>query len=166
MLDAIDASLLALNRTLMAFTAVLLLSMAGVVAADVFGRNLGLLAVPWSAELSEYGLYLSTILVAPWLLRRGQHISVGILVDALPRDLARIVTVAVDLLCAAVSGVFAWYALKATLRSHADGSLVIKNIVFPEWWVLVPLTFVFLVLTVEFLVQSVRGPAGPGEVPL
>ena len=166
MLDAIDAALLALNRVLMAFTALLILVMAVVVTADVFGRNLSLFAVPWSAELAEYGLYLSAILIAPWLLRRGQHISVGVLVDALPSRLARIVTTASDLLCAMVSGALSWYALKATMRSYTDGSLVIKNVVFPEWWVLAPLTFIFVVLTIEFLIQSARGPTGPGEMPL
>jgi TRAP-type transport system small permease protein len=165
-LNAIDEALLALNRVLMGFTAALILVMAAAVTADVIGRNLSLFAVPWSAELSEYGLYLSAILIAPWLLRRGQHISVNVLVDALPARAGRIIVVASDLLCAAVSGILAWYAFLATLRSYSDGSLVIKNIVFPEWWVLVPLTVVFAVLTLEFLVQSVRGPTGPAKMPL
>lgn len=166
MLNAVDKVLLALNRVLMAFTAALILVMAAVVTADVVGRNLSLFAVPWSAELSEYGLYLSAILIAPWLLRRGQHISVTVLVDALPTALARLVSVGADVLCAAVSGVLAWYALLATLRSYSDGSLVIKNIVFPEWWVLVPLTLIFAVLALEFIVQSVRGSTGPAQMPL
>jgi TRAP-type transport system small permease protein len=165
-LNAIDEVLLALNRVLMGFTAALILVMAAVVTADVIGRNLSIFAVPWSAELSEYGLYLSAILIAPWLLRRGQHISVNVLVDALPARAGHIIVVASDLLCAAVSGILAWYAFLATLRSYSDGSLVIKNIVFPEWWVLVPLTVVFAVLTLEFLVQSVRGPTGPAKMPL
>jgi TRAP-type C4-dicarboxylate transport system permease small subunit len=165
-LNAIDAALETLNRVLMAFTAVLILAMAAAVTADVLGRNLSLFALPWSSELSEYGLYLSAVLISPWLLRRGQHISVGVLVDALPARAGAVIAVLGDLLCAAVSAILGWYALQALLRSQSDQSLVIKNVVFPEWWLLVPITFIFFLLTVEFLVQGAQGrPASTGDLP-
>jgi TRAP-type C4-dicarboxylate transport system permease small subunit len=166
MLSVIDGMLSALNRALMAFTSTLIMVMAVVIAADVVGRNLNLFVVPWSAELAEYGLYLSAILVSPWLLRRGQHISVSILVDVLPNALARVVTAAVDLLCAAVSVILGWYAAMAAMRSYSDGALVIKNIIFPEWWVLAPLSTIFFILAVELVILSVRGPSTSGQMPL
>ncbi|MDX3805030.1 MAG: TRAP transporter small permease [Bosea sp. (in: a-proteobacteria)] len=162
----VDATLEAINRWLVAATAALILGMAVVITTDVLGRNLFDRPVPWSAELSEYGLYLSAVLIAPWLLRRGQHISIGIIIDALPVRAAGPIVKAGDILCAAVSAILAWYALQATLRSHSDGSLIIKNVIFPEWYVFVPLTAVFALMTVEFLVQFVRGSLddarGPG----
>ena len=166
MLKILDATLAAIDRLLMALTAALILIMAVVVTADVLGRNLLLFAIPWSAELAEYGLYLSSVLIAPWLLRHGHHISIGVIVEALPARVARTIIAAGELLCAAVSAVFSWYAFEATLRSYSDGSLVIKNIIFPGWWVFVPLTAIFLLLAVEFVIQCIRGPSASGAMPL
>ena len=59
------------------------------ICADVLLRNVrivpGLLGVAWANEVSEYALYLITMLTAPWLLRQGQHIRVDI---AAARDAA------------------------------------------------------------------------------
>jgi hypothetical protein len=59
-----------------------------------------------------------------------------------------------------VSLALGWYAAAATLRSYSDGALVIKNLVFPEWWVLAPISFIFVVLALEFfmlLLRRIRG---------
>lgn len=157
MIQILDAGLLALNRALMAVTAALILLMTIVVTADVVGRNLSLFALPWSAEVGEYGLYLSAVLVAPWLLRRGQHVSVGVVTDLLPARVARAVIAVGEILCAIVSAILFWYALQAAMRSYSDQALVIKNIVFPEWWTLVPITMIFGILALEFAVQCLSG---------
>ena len=60
------------------------------ICADVLLRNVrlvpGMLGVAWANEVTEYVLYLITMLTAPWLLRQGQHIRVDI---AAARDPAR-----------------------------------------------------------------------------
>ena len=68
-----------------------LFAMMLVICADVFLRNVrivpGMLGVSWANEVTEYALYLITMLTAPWLLRQGQHIRVDILLRALPRTM-------------------------------------------------------------------------------
>ena len=70
----------------------LLFFMMLVICADVLLRNVALLprmrGVEWSNEVSEASLYLITMLAAPWLLRRGQHIRVDILLRVIPKRLA------------------------------------------------------------------------------
>lgn len=165
-LVSLDSILAKINQCMMGLAAATIFVMACAVTADVVGRNLSLFALPWTSELSEYGLYLASVLIAPWLLRRGQHVSVGILVDALPHAASRIVRMAGNSLCALVSGALGWYAVQATLRSYADQSLVIKNIVFPEWWTLVPISIVFFVLMVEFLILIFLDRRQPETIPL
>src|SRR5262249_5823559 len=63
---------------------ILLLVMTVMIGADVVSRNIGGGGVAVSNELSEDILYLMTLLVAPWLLRQGQHIRVDIILRALP----------------------------------------------------------------------------------
>jgi len=70
-----------LEKLMLAACGVLFLMML-MICADVLQRNVALLkslpGLPWADELSEYMLYLVTMLAAPWLLRQSQHIRAGI----------------------------------------------------------------------------------------
>ena len=54
----------------------LLLVMVVLVTADILLRNITRTGFPWANEVSEYALYAMTLLAAPWLLRRGQHVRI------------------------------------------------------------------------------------------
>jgi len=58
--------------------------MTFLIGFDVLLRNIGLGGVPPSNELAEDALYLITVLAAPALLRRGQHIRVDIFLRMFP----------------------------------------------------------------------------------
>lgn len=139
--------------------AVLFLMMAAI-CVDVLLRNVrlvpGLLGLPWANELTEYALYLITVLTAPWLLRRGLHIRVDVLLRALPARLAWVCEWAVDLLALACCLAIGWYGFKAALSSHAIGAMVVKVIAVPEWWLLAPLPAAFALLAVEVLFRMRR----------
>lgn len=143
--------------------AVLLLMML-VVCADVLLRNVrlvpGLLGVSWANEVTEYALYLITMLTAPWLLRQGQHIRIDVLLRAIPARLAWYLEWAADLIALACCSTIALYGFKAVLSSHAIGGTVVKVISVPEWWLLAPLPIAFLLLAVEVLFRMQRLHAG------
>src|SRR6476661_10595360 len=67
----------------------LILGMTLMICADVLLRNVrivpGLAGLEWANEISEAMLFLVTLLTAPWLLRRGQHIRVDIILRAVPQ---------------------------------------------------------------------------------
>ena len=46
---------------------------------DVIGRNLGLRTPVWTNEVTEYALPVATLLAAPWLLWRNQHVRLDLL---------------------------------------------------------------------------------------
>jgi len=131
-----------------------------VIVADVALRNLALPGLPrgidWSNEVSELMLYLTTVLVAPWLLRQGQHIRVDILLTALPPRTAWYLEWVADTLGLACCLFMAWYGAKATWASWTSGALNIKTLVTPEWWSLAPLPAMFVLLSVEMLFRMKR----------
>ena len=131
-----------------------------VIVADVALRNLALPGLPrgidWSNEVSELMLYLTTVLVAPWLLRQGQHIRVDILLTALPPRMAWYLEWAADTLGLACCLFMAWYGAKATWASWSSGALSIKTLVTPEWWSLAPLPAMFVLLSIEMLFRMKR----------
>jgi TRAP-type C4-dicarboxylate transport system permease small subunit len=140
--------------------AVLLGLTALLVTWDVVARNVGLGSLPWVLEVSEYVLPLATFLVAPWLLNRNQHVRLDALLVALPGGLARVLDRAADLVGLAVCAVFVVYGVRAIESSARQGSLVIKSVVFPEWWLYAPVPVCFALLAVEFL-RRLAGFAPP-----
>ena len=147
--------------------AVLFLMMA-VICVDVLLRNVrvvpGLLGLPWANEVTEYALYLITLLTAPWLLRRGQHIRIDILLRAVPARVAWLCEWAVDALALACCLLIVLYRAKAVFSSLAIKGTVIKVLSVPEWWLLAPLPAVFVLLAVEVLFRMHRlttGERGP-----
>jgi len=131
---------------LAACAAVLLGASALAITLDVVGRNVGLGTVPWILEVSEYVLPLATFLVAPWLLRRNEHVRLDVLLRAWPwlNHVTNVVGVAV---CA----VLVLYGVRTILNSAQQGAMVFKSVVFPEWWLYAPVPLCFGLLAVEFV---------------
>lgn len=147
--------------------AVLFLMMA-VICVDVFLRNVrivpGMLGLPWANEVTEYALYLITMLTAPWLLRQGQHIRIDILLRAIPPRLAWCCEWVVDSLALACCLLIVVYGTKAVLSSLAINGTIVKVLSVPEWWVLAVLPIAFALLSVEVLFRMHRlwaGERGP-----
>jgi TRAP-type transport system small permease protein len=134
----------------------LLLVMTLVIGADVFLRNIGAGGIPPSNELSEQSLYLITLLAAPGLLRQGQHIRIDIVLRALPRRLGWIIEWIADLIGLVCCLVFVWYGTSVAAASFFDGSLSIKTLVLPEWWLLAPMPVAFALLAIEFVFRMHR----------
>lgn len=143
-----------------------LFAMMLVIVVDVLFRNvrIGPLGVAWANEATEYALYLITLLTAPWLLHRGQHIRIDVLLHAVPPRLAWVSEWLCDTIALACCLVIAWASLKATLASQKIGSMVIKTLAIPEWWLLAPMVLCFSLLAIEVvfrMVRLARGPRGP-----
>jgi TRAP-type C4-dicarboxylate transport system permease small subunit len=148
----------------------LLFAMMLVICADVFFRNVrvvpGLYSVPWANEVTEYALYLITMLVAPWLLRRGQHIRIDVLLRVMPPRLAWYCEWLCDLIAFACCVAIAFAGWKSIASSMAIGSMVVKTLAIPEWWLLAPLPACFTLLAIEVLFRMARLHAaerGPRE---
>ena len=130
--------------------ALTLLAMVVMVTADILLRNLTRTGFAWSNEVSEYALYVITLLTAPWLLRRGQHVRVDLVLTLVPVRVAWLMEAAGDVVGFAVCLVMMRYGFKMSIESAVLGSITIKNLVFPEWWLLWPLPVCFALLAAEF----------------
>jgi TRAP-type transport system small permease protein len=138
----------------------LVFGMTLMICADVLLRNVrivpGLAGLEWSNEISEAMLYLLTMLTAPWLLRRGQHIRVDIILRAVPKQVGWMFEWVVDLLGLGCSALIAYYGARAALASFNAGSVSIKTLVTPEWWLLSVLPVAFLAVSIEMLFRMRR----------
>ncbi len=141
---------------LAAAAALTLLAMVALVTADIVLRNTIGTGFAWSNEVTEYALYIITLLTAPWLLRRGQHVRIDMLLVIVPPRVAWACEAAADLLGLVASLILVWYGAIMTVQSARLGSITIKNLVFPEWWLLWPLPACFALLALEFMFRFHR----------
>jgi TRAP-type C4-dicarboxylate transport system permease small subunit len=143
-------------EAMMLLAGLLLLVMTFMIGADVVLRNIGAGGVAVSNELSEDILYLITLLTAPWLLRQGRHIRVDIVLRVLPPRVAWALEWLGDAIGIACCLYFVWYGAGVTAASYLNGSLSIKTLVTPEWWILAPLPIAFALLAAEFVFRMDR----------
>ena len=130
--------------------------MVALTTADIVMRNTLRVGFPWANEVTEYALYLTTLLTAPWLLRRGQHVRIDMALVLVPPRIAWLMEAAADMVGLTASLVLVWYGSVMTMQSARLGSLTIKNLVFPEWWLLAPLPVCFVLLALEFVLRFHR----------
>lgn len=129
------------------------------VCYDVVGRNLGLPSLAWVNEVTEYALPIATLAAAPWLMWRNQHVRLDLLGALLSPAAQRQVDRIASLLGLVVSLIMVWYAVRMLLDSRQAGSLVMKALVFPEWWLYVPVPIGFSLLALE-CGRRVLNPSG------
>jgi TRAP-type C4-dicarboxylate transport system permease small subunit len=136
--------------------ALLLLVMTFMIGADVLLRNVGLGGIPPANELSEDSLYLITLLTAPGLLRMGQHIRIDIVLRALPQRVGWLLEWLGDMIGLVCCLYFVWYGASVTIASSMNGSISMKTLILPEWWLLWPIPVAFALLSIEFLFRMHR----------
>jgi TRAP-type C4-dicarboxylate transport system permease small subunit len=138
----------------------LVLAMTLMICADVLLRNVriipGVVGLEWSTEISEAMLFLITMLTAPWLLRRGQHIRVDIVLRAVPPRVGWAFEWIVDVLALGCCAAITWYGARAAYASYKAGALSIKTLITPEWWLLSVLPVAFAALTLEMVFRMRR----------
>jgi len=159
-MDRLEAAYGRLLEAFALLACALVLSMTLMICADVLLRNVrivpGVAGLSWSNEISEAMLYLITMLTAPWLLRRGQHIRVDIVLRAVPKRLGWIFEWVTDVVGLACCLVITWHGAGAALASYKAGSMSIKTLITPEWWLLGVLPMAFLALSVGMLFRMRR----------
>jgi TRAP-type C4-dicarboxylate transport system permease small subunit len=134
----------------------LLLAMTVLIGLDVLLRNIGAGGIASSNELSEDALYLITLIAAPGVLRQGQHIRVDIVLRILPAHVGWTLEWICDIVGLSCCLCFVWHGTRVTLASLAGGSLSIKTLIMPEWWLLTLMPAAFALLSVEFLFRMHR----------
>ncbi len=130
--------------------AVIFLVMTAVGFANVAVRYLTNFSLAASEELLTNGFLLLTVFGAAIAARRGEHLAVTLLRDALPRPARRAVfglAVALSVLLLAMSAWFSWAAL-ANLYANGMKSYALG---LPGWWYQAAVPFGFALILIRYL---------------
>lgn len=127
------------------------------ITAEVLLRNLGVRGLGWASDVIEYSLPLATLLVAPWLVAQRGHVKLDLLVERMASGQRDALFRATMWLAAIVTGVLVYASTLLALDTYASGALVMKSLVFPEWWLMAAVPPLFLLIALECLRSALVG---------
>jgi TRAP-type C4-dicarboxylate transport system permease small subunit len=139
------------------FAAASLLALPLIITFDVALRATRIGNIKWIVDVSEYFLFLSTFLGAPWLMRLGLHVRVDVLLTALNKKAARKLEAALDLFCVLICGVLAYYGLLAAIDAYRLDLKQYKALTVPDWPFHAIFVFTMVLLAIEFI-RRMRRP--------
>jgi TRAP-type C4-dicarboxylate transport system permease small subunit len=137
--------------------ALMLLALPALITLDVAVRVLRIGSIKWSVDVSEYLLFFSTFLGAPWLMRLGLHVRVDVLLSALNKGAARRFEQALDLFCIGICGVLAYYGFLAAVDAYRLELKQYKALTVYDWPFHAVFVFTMVLLAAEF-VRRMRRP--------
>ncbi len=144
-----------------AIAAALILVITLIITADVLLRNFLRDTIPGDIELSEYAMLFITAFSAPWILNRGQHIRIDVILRIVPARAAWVCEMACDVIGLVLSALLTVYGVRVAIASFQSGTKLVKEFVIPEWWILTPLPFMFLLLGIGFVLRLHKVVNGP-----
>lgn len=134
-----------------------LLTIPVVIAADVFARHIFGTNLPWVADVSEYILYIATMISAPWLLHLGRHVRIDVLPEMLSPQARRVLEQVTTALVLLVCCVLVFYGISALQGAVRFDSQFYKSFTVPVW----PFIAVFItsmtMICLELIVRLITG---------
>tara|TARA_R110002073_G_scaffold9896_5_gene49091 strand:- start:3278 stop:3769 length:492 start_codon:yes stop_codon:yes gene_type:complete len=144
--------------------AVLFLSMTLIGFANVVVRYASHYSFAASEEVLTNGFLLLTVFGAAIAARRGEHLAVTLMHDALPRRAAQavfILSVILSVLLLAASAWFSW----ATLMNQIDSGIRSYALGLPAWWYQIGLPFGFALIIIRYLQHAAETWHTPRQEP-
>ncbi|SDD70930.1 TRAP-type C4-dicarboxylate transport system, small permease component [Paracoccus isoporae] len=144
--------------------AVIFLGMTAVGFANVCVRYLTNYSLAASEELLTNGFLLLTVFGAAIAARRGEHLAVTLLTEALPRPARRalfFLATGLSVVLLAMSAWFSWAAL-TNLIGNGMRSYALQ---IPAWYYQAAVPFGFALILIRYLQYAWRGRHDPGDAP-
>ncbi|MEL6235361.1 MAG: TRAP transporter small permease [Pseudomonadota bacterium] len=155
-IERFDAQFLRLNAAIAALVAASVGAFTLLLPFDFMLRKLRLGGLEWLNEGAEYFLYFGVFLSAAWVLQRGAHVRVDIVLTVLPRRAAVILERAMDIFGAALCLAMAYFGARGGYFSYLLETLPDKDLRIPNWIILAVFCVSFVLLAVEFLLRFYR----------
>lgn len=138
-------------RAMAALCCALLAFTAAAIVYDVTVRNLGLQPPNFTVSFTEYVLLYTTMLGAPYMVRKKGHILVEALIENVGPALHNAMARFVYLVCTLLSAALAYYGAKLLLQGIATNDMEIRSFDMPRWILDITLPLGFGFSAIEFL---------------
>jgi TRAP-type C4-dicarboxylate transport system permease small subunit len=154
-LERVLAPLFALSwlvaRAMAALCCALLAVIAVAIVYDVTVRTLNFQPPNFTVSFTEYVLLYTTMLGAPYMVRKKGHILVEALIESVPPAVHAVMAKFVYLVCMLLSAALAYYGAKLFLQGIATGDMEYRSFDMPRWILDLTLPLGFGFSAIEFL---------------
>lgn len=137
------------------------LAMTLIILIQIFFRFVIYRPVPWSEEAARYLMIWLGMLGSVVALRKGRHIGVTILVDALPEKLSRVLLLVVRLCMVGFLGIIGWEGIGLAVFNYPQLSAAMEiSMMIP--YLAIPAGAIMMIvdLVAEVLHEFFPTPAG------
>lgn len=139
--------------TMALLAGVLLVAAVFIVSIEVFMRYFFRTPLVWSVEVCEYILFAIAFLGAPWLLKRGGHVNVDIVLVRLGQRVRTFLGLVASTIGVFVSAVIVWFSIVAAWQCYTTGVVMTKTITVEKYYFILLITLGYLLLMLEFARQ-------------
>ncbi|MBW2138311.1 MAG: TRAP transporter small permease [Deltaproteobacteria bacterium] len=143
-------------RAIAVIACFLLLFMTFSIGYSIFTRSLDLPTPVWVVQINEYVLLWITFLATSWILRKGGHVSIQLVVQRLGVTSRKVLSLIHCVLGLAVSATLTWFGYYTTRNHFVRGVIDVGSVDVPKAWVLAIIPVGFLFLTLQFLRKLVE----------
>ena len=154
-LERVLAPLFALSwlvaRAMAALCCALLAIIAAAIVYDVTVRAFRIQPPNFTVSFTEYVLLYTTMLGAPYMVRKKGHILVEALIESVPPGVHAAMAKFVYLVCMLLSAVLAYYGAKLLLQGIEARDMEYRSFDMPRWILDVTLPLGFGFSAIEFL---------------
>lgn len=138
--------------TILAILAALLILLIFVlVNAEVFIRGFTSHSIIWMIEICEYCLLFITFLGTAWLLKRGGHVTVDLVISRLRSKPQTVVKIISSIIGVIVSLIITWYGARVTLDHFQTGYTIAGGIEPPSFIIQTVIPVGCLLLSIQFI---------------
>ncbi|WP_057465199.1 TRAP transporter small permease [Pseudovibrio sp. POLY-S9] len=131
------------------------IAMAVNTIANVFGRYVFHQSIYFSEELNEFLIVIITFMGLGYATRKGIHIRMSAIYDALPQKLRKILMILITITTATMMATLTWYAVEYVAKVASRGRVT------PALQVPLYLTYIWVVIglglaTLQYLLTALR----------
>jgi C4-dicarboxylate transporter DctQ subunit len=138
----------------MAFLAgVLLVGAVLIICLEVWMRYFARKPQVWTVEICEYILFAIAFLGAPWLLKKGGHVSIDIMVAQMGPKTRIFFGLFSNAMGVLISAIVCGFSMATSWESYVSGVVVIKTLSIPKYYFLMLIALGYFFLLIEFARQ-------------
>lgn len=139
---------------LMAFLAgALLVGAVLIVCFEIWMRYFARKPQVWTVEVCEYILFAIAFLGAPWLLKKGGHVSIDIVAAQMGPKTQIYLGLFSKAMGVLISAIVCGFSMGTSWDSYVSGVVVIKTLSIPKYYFLMLIALGYFLLLIEFARQ-------------
>ena len=135
----------------------ILIFMAISIGYSIFARAIGFRGPVWIVQFNEYAMLFATFLGSAWLLRKGKHVSIELLVSRLPPKAQKTFELIHSIMGMGLTAVLCWYGVLTTVENFQRNVIHVQAVDIPMAYIIFVIPLGFLLLFIQFFRNLVIG---------